>query len=115
MKTPRLAILAGAIACQIAFMAPANAAHPQKDFEFTYNPSLLQTVDGRAEIRKSLKAEAHDFCRSNTNGVEPVHRQRVCRQTVIAESLNRISEKNPAVADLLASESASGNGRRCCT
>ncbi|WP_300389965.1 UrcA family protein [Henriciella sp.] len=98
-----------AVLCTSAFAVAitADAALPAEDFSFNYNPSLLASMDGRADIRRDLHLEARNFCRRTMRTNFALRQERRCRQAVINDTVRQLSDRYPTLGERLVSADSS--------
>lgn len=99
MKKRDFTALVAAIASQFALAGTATAASPPADFSFNYNPSLLQSAEGRVELSDSLRQAVRDYCRRETSGRASLRLERRCRQEVTGYAASAIIQRDPAAED----------------
>ncbi|WP_158085645.1 UrcA family protein [Henriciella aquimarina] len=116
MKTIKTLMTAAALVAGTAAVGgQANAAIPENDFRFDYDPALLSSMAGRVELRESLKLEARDYCRRHTQTRQSMRMERRCQHVVIDDALRQLSASEKVSGDRLEATGASYSLRDHCT
>lgn len=105
MNRLKLLCVAAVAVCQIAIASPtAHAANLNDAFRFDYNPLLVQSDEGRTELRGMLNSEVRRHCTGYFKSRIAVRREAYCEASLMRATLTELADRHPEMVEYAATE-----------